>query len=102
MTGKIIKTLPDFVEQQKLAWKAVNQEDEYAQMPTIEDLLRVLENWNGKICYEILTQQPGIFVVVDKADLIGEIKKNWNKQDNSPIYISCVHYKAGVVILTPT
>lgn len=95
-----IMTPAEFTEQQLKALETLDIKREQQYLPSNADLLKILENWPDKICIEILSQQQPLIVEVVKKDFLGEIKRNWRMDDNSPLSISCCSYNAGVLVLT--
>lgn len=67
--------------------------------PTNEDLLKVLEKWDGKICLELETDAPTLTVEVVKEDFLSEIRRYWPMSGICNLRFSCISNGHQVAVL---
>lgn len=94
-----IEIVDDFAREQQNAIEATTNFCPAGYMPSNEDLLTVLEKWDGKICIEFEVNAPTLTVEVVKKDFLSEIRRYWALSAPCKLKFSCISNGHGIVVL---
>lgn len=94
-----IEIVDDFARIQDHAIETAFNGEMSSYCPSNEDLLNVLEKWEGKICLEFDFDAPTITVEVVKTDFLSEIRRYWALSAVCHLKFSCISHGHGLVVL---
>lgn len=99
MGKAFIHTPNDFARVQEASMEAALCGEPSLYCPTNEDLIRVLERWDGRVCFDLETDAPSLMVELNKKELVFEIRRNWNLSAISNLKFSAINTTHKFLVL---
>lgn len=98
MERPIIKKPEDSITQLDLSVGAASMGEPAEYCPTNKDLIAVIQNWDGMVCVEFVTDAKELCLKVDKEDLVQEIERCWQLDGLCNLEISCCNYAKKILV----
>lgn len=101
MDRPVIETPDDFARYQEDAMEAALCNEPAGYCPTNEDLVKVLEKWEGMVALEFESDAATLHLLLIKKDLISEIRRNWPMSGICNLKFSCISHGHELLVLKP-